>query len=296
VVAYGNTGPALNGSHTINMAQPGQVTRLSITPGAAIRKGQPLITFAAAPATRTAYQQALVALWAAKAQRQTTAQLMTQQLATRDQLLQADKAVKDAAATLAALRADGADKAERTLLAPFDGVVTAVAVTEGDRIPAGAPLLTLVQADQLVVTVGVDPRDQPRLHIGQTAVLERLTGGGGIDGQVVRVDSALNTRTRLVDVDLRFPTGALLAGEAVRASIVVGEISGWIAPHGAVVTANGPPHVFQVQSGKARAVPVEISLSSPVADVVQGPLDPAQPLILDGAYQVFSGDSVRSGG
>jgi RND family efflux transporter MFP subunit len=296
VVAYGNTGPALNGSQTLSVAQPGQVKRLSTTPGAAVRAGQPLVTFVTAPASRNSYQQALVALSAAQKQHDATAQLMAQQLATHDQLLQADKALKDAEAVLAALRADGADQAEHTLSAPFDGVVTAVSVSQGDRTPAGAPLVTVAQANQLVVTVGVDPADQPRLRLGQPAMLERLTGGAGLNGSVVRVDSALNAKTRLVDVDLSFPTGALLPGEAMRASITVGQVTGWVVPHRAVVTASGPPRVFQAVSGKAKAVPVTISLSSSGGDVVQGQMDPARPLIVDGAYQVSDGDAVRSGG
>lgn len=296
VVAYGSTGPALNGSRTLSVAQPGQVARLWVTVGAAVRAGQPLVTFTVAPSARSSYQQALEAVTAAQKQRDATAQLLAQQLATQDQLTQAQKAVTDATAALAALRAEGAGQAEQTLSAPFDGVVIAAPAAQGDRTQPGAPLITVAQASGLVVTVGVDPAQQPRLRVGQAAVLERLAGGGPIHGRVARVDSALNAKTRLVDVDIAFPSGALLPGEAMRGSIAVGQVAGWLAPHRAVVTANGPPRVFQVVNGKAKATPVTISLTSQATDVVQGPLDPARPLIVDGAYQVSDGDAVRSGG
>ena len=296
VEAYGSTQPSLNGSLSLSVAQPGQVRQLSITPGQAVHAGQPLVTFVTAPSSRSSYQQAQDALTAAQKQRATTSQLLSQQLATQDQLVQADKAVADAAAALAALQAEGAGQAAQTLTAPFDGVVTAVAVAQGDRTQAGAALVTVARARDLVVAVGVDPSQQSRLRLGQDAVLERLAGGAALHGRVVRVASALNAKTRLIDVDLSFSTGALLPGEAVRAEITVGQVTGWVVPHRAVVTANGAPRIFQAVSGKAKTVPVTLIRSSSKADVVQGPIDPTKPLIVDGAYQVSDGDAVRSGG
>ncbi len=296
VEAYGSTQPSLNGSQTLSVAQPGQVRQLSVTPGQAVHTGQPLVTFVTAPSSRSSYQQAQDALAAAQKQRASTAQLLSQQLATQDQLVQADKALTDAAAALAALQAEGAGQGTHTLTAPFDGVVTAVAVAQGERTQAGAALITVGRTSDLVVTAGVDPSQRSRLRLGQDAVLERLAGGAALRGRVIRVDSALNAKTRLIDVDLSFATGALLPGEAMRADITVGQVTGWVVPHRAVVTANGAPRIFQSVSGKAKAVPVTLTLSAPGGDVVQGALDPTKPLIVDGAYQVSDGDAVRSGG
>ena len=296
VDGYGATGAGLNGSQTLSVAQAGQVMRLSATTGLAVRAGQPLVTFAVAPAARSSYQQALDALAAAQKQHDTTAQLVGQQLATRDQLVQAERAVTDAQAALSALRADGAGQAVQTLTAPFNGLVTAIGAAQGDRTPPGAALVTVARTDGLVVTVGIDPAEQARLRVGQAATLERLAGGPPVQGRVLRVGAALNAKTRLVDADIGFPPGALLPGEAMRASIAVGQVGGWIVPHRAVATANGPARVFQVVGGRAKAVPVTLSLSSPTSDVVQGAIDPARPLIVDGAYQVSDGDAVRSGG
>ena len=296
VTAFGTTGPSVTGTVTLSVPQPGQVIGLAATPGAAVRAGQPLVTFATAPSSRSSFQQAATALAAARQQRATTAQLLTQQLATKDQLVQAEKAVADAAAAVAALRADGADRATRSLTAPFAGIVTAVSVAQGDRTQPGAPLVTVARTGGLVVTVGIDPSERPRLSPGQAATLQRLSGGAPIAGRVIRIDSALNAKTRMVDVDLSFPAGVLLPGEAMRVAIEVGQVSGWVVPHRAVVTANGPPRIFQVLGGKAKAVPVSLALSSTSTDVVEGPIDPVRPLIVDGAYQVSDGDVVRTAG
>lgn len=293
VVGYGTVTPASNGTVTFSEAQPGMVSALAVSPGLAVHAGQRLATFVTAPASRASYQQAVSALAAARKQQASTAQLLGQQLATQDQLTQATKAVTDAQSALAALQADGAGQAVHAIVAPFDGIVTAVAAAQGDRTQAGAAILTVARVGGIVVTVGVDPADRAAVTPGQAASLQRLSGGGALRGRVLRVDSALNATTRQVDVDLSFPTGALVSGEAMRVSIETGQVSGWVVPHAAVVTAGGPARVFQVVAGKAKAVPVRVTLASDQGDVVQGALDATKPLIVEGAYQLGDGDVVR---
>ncbi|WP_277978940.1 efflux RND transporter periplasmic adaptor subunit [Sphingomonas phyllosphaerae] len=294
VTAYGSVAPSEIGMRTFNEAQPGQVARLFVAPGSVVRSGQSLAIFVTAPSSRSTYEQAVSALAAARKTRASTAQLLAQQLATTDQLVQADKTVSDAQTALAALRADGAGAASRMVVAPFDGVVTAVAVAQGDRTAAGATILTVARSSGIVVSVGVDPSRRGALAVGQSASLRRLSGGGTLDGKVVRVDGALNALTKMVDVDLSFPTGALLPGEPMQVDIRTGKIVGWVVPHAAVVTAGGNPRVFQVESGKAKAVPVAVRLTSDAGDVVEGALSARLPLIVAGAYQVTDGDAVRS--
>lgn len=293
VTAYGSAAPSINGSNTLSVPQGGQVTQLSITPGAAVRAGQALIVFTVDPATLSAYQQAQSALTAAQKQRATTAQLLGQQLATQDQLTQADKAVSDAQAALTALQRAGGGRAVQTLRAPFDGIVTAIAVAQGDRTQPGAALLTVARTGSLVVTVGIDPAARAAVKAGNAATLQRLNGGATLPGTVLRVDSALNPKTRQVDVDLNFPSGALLPGEALKVAIHSGEITGWVVPHRAVVTANGDARVYQAANAKSVPVKVTVLLASADGDVVEGPIDPKRRLVVDGAYQVTDGGAVR---
>lgn len=293
VTAYGTATPAVTGSQTLSVAQPGQVTQLAVVAGSSVRAGQSLLTFATAPSAVGSYTQAKTALATARQSRATIAQLVGQQLATRDQLAQADKAVADATTSLEALRKDGAGQAVRTLYAPFSGTVVAVPAAQGDRTQPGASLMTVARSGGIVVTVGIDPGVRVRVTPGQPVSLERLNGGVAVPGRVVRVAGALNAKTRLVDVDVGFPAGAILPGEALRVALRIGDVSGWVVPHRAVVTGNGNAHVFEVKDGKATVVNVKVLLSSPQTDVVDGAIDPNRRLIVDGAYQVQEGDAVR---
>lgn len=293
IIAYGTATPASNGVDAVSVLQPGQVTRILVTPGAKVAAGQPLVEFATAPSAQASFEAAATTLATAREARATTARLLGQQLATRDQLAQADKAVADAAAALSAARQEGGGQATRTLRAAATGVVATVPVNVGDRTQPGTPLVTVARADRIVVTVGVAPADRGALRVGAAARLHPLDGGSPVNGRVLRVDGQLNPATRLLDVDLAFPPGAVLPGQALRADIASGSVSGWIVPHAAVVTDETGAHVFQIVSGKASPVPVAVLQAGRDHDVVRGAIAPGSPLILDGAFQVGDGDAVR---
>jgi RND family efflux transporter MFP subunit len=297
VEAYGTAAPTPNGVATVSVPQPGQVTAVLVTQGATVSAGQPVAVFAVSPSAHSSYVQASDALRAAEAQRSTTAQLLSQQLATRDQLVQATKAVADARAALSALRAEGAGSGTITLRSPFPGIVNAVSAAPGDRTQPGQALVTIAKSGAVVVTVGVNAAVGSRLHAGAPAQLQRVDGSGGkVGGRVVRLHAILNPRTRLIDVDIAYPTGAIIPGEAVRVSIETGAISGWLMPHRAIaLDPNGRPQIFQVIGGKAHAIPVTIAASTADRDVVSGGIIANRPVIVDGAYQVSEGDRVRAG-
>lgn len=296
ITAYGTAGPSSGGAQTISTTQPGQVVSFMVMPGESVRAGQTLATFAVTPTARSTYLQARTALLVAQKQRASTAELLSQHLATADQLAQADKAVSDALAAVSALQAEGAGQPLRTITSPFNGVVTAIPVAQGDHLQPGASIITLARMKDIVVTVGVDPEKRQGIAPGQTAVLHRLSDGAAVNGRVVRGGAALNPRTRFIDVELAISPDFTLPGEAFQASINTKNVTGWIVPHSAMITANGPVHLFQIINNKAKSVPVRILLSTEKNDVVDGPLNPSKPVIVDGAYQVNDGDLVRVNG
>jgi membrane fusion protein, multidrug efflux system len=293
VTAYGTAAPALDGGMTLSLQQDGRVLAIAVTPGEAVRAGERLLDFGASAAAVSTYQQAVSALTAARQQRAHTAQLLGQQLATRDQLAQADKVVADAQSTFDALHREGADRPSQTLEAPFDGIIATIPVAQGDHVPPGTTLMTITRLDGLVVTVGIDPGERVRVHQGEPVHLVPLIGGAELDGQVLRLDAMLNPRTRLVDADVSVPAGSVMSGAAFRAEITVGELNGWIVPHDAVLTDIHGSYVFQVVGTTAARVNVTVAGPAGGDDVVQGPLDPQRPLVVQGNYQLADKSPVR---
>lgn len=297
IESYGEATPSANGVVTLSVNQPGQVVAVPTLAGASVAAGQPIVVFALAPSTRSTYVQAQTTLKTAREAQATTGKLLGQQLATRDQLAQADKAVTDARVALAALVKEGAGAGTTTLRAPFPGVVATVPVAPGDRTQPGQALATVARGNAMIVTVGIDPARRGDVRVGAPVALRRLdpASGPAIVGRVVRVDASLNPKTRQVDVDIGYPAAALLSGEALRVAIETGRANGWIVPHAAVaVGENGAPRIFQLVAGKAKAVAVTIAASQDDRDSIFGDLSQNNPVIVAGAYQVSDGDAVRT--
>lgn len=293
VVAYGIAAPALDGGMTLSLQQEGRVTALAVTPGEAVRTGDRLMDFGVSAAASSTYTQAVSALDLAKTQRLHAVQLLSQQLATRDQVAQAEKGLRDAQSALDALRQEGGGKPVQTLTAPFDGIVTSIAVAQGDRLQSGVPLMVLTRMDGLVVTVGLDPMDRAKVRPGATVVLQRLAGGPTLNGQVARVDAVVNAKTRLVDADIAVPPGDVLSGEAFRATVTTGQVQGWLVPHGAVLMDGKGAYLFQTNAGKAARVEVTVAGMEGDTDVVQGSVDATRPVIVEGGPQLTDGAAIR---
>jgi membrane fusion protein (multidrug efflux system) len=298
VVAYGLAAPALNGTMTLSVPAEGRVMSIAVTAGEAVRAGQSLLEFHLAPAASSRYSQALSALKLAREEQVTTARLLSQQLATRDQLAQAAKAVSDAEVSLAALEAEQGGEVSQIVKAPFNGVVGALPVAQGERVAAGAPLVTVTRDGGLVITAGVEATLRRKVRIGDAVSLVPLADAeSATQGTVARIDRVINPKTRLVDVDIKpqEPNSIdLLEGAAFRATIQTGEIQGWIVPRDAVLSDNVGEYVFQVADGKAVRVSVKRLGGDDDQSIVDGALDPKRPLVTLGNYQLNDGAAVRT--
>ncbi|MDR3416424.1 MAG: efflux RND transporter periplasmic adaptor subunit [Nevskia sp.] len=293
ITAYGSAVPAVNGGMTLSVQAEGRVVGIHVTAGEAVRAGQGLLDFQLSAAAVSAYKQAQTALALAHTEQEHVARLLTQQLATLDQQAQADKAVSDAQSALEALEREHGGKPLQTIVAPYDSVVSALPVAQGDRVQPGTPLLTLTRSGGLVVTAGVEPALRARLKLGQRVTLEPLAEGEStLDGKVVRIDRMLNPKTRLIDVDI-VPAGEALQGAAYRARIETGTLQGWLVPRDAVLSDEQGEYLFQAADGKAVRVAVRRLGGDDQRSVVDGPLDPQRPLVSAGNYQLSDGAALR---
>ncbi len=293
LTAYGTAAPSINGGTTLSVQSDGQVLQLFVTPGEEVHTGQQLLEFEISSAARSNYEQATTALALAKQEQTRVARLLAQQLATRDQLARAEKAVSDAQASLTALEREYGGKPRRMIAAPFDGVVSALPVAQGARVQPGVPLATVTRTGGLVITVGVEPSQRLRLRVGQAADVEALTGSEPPQrGSVVRIDHVLNPATRLVNADIAVP-GPTLQGETFRVRIELGQLQGWLLPRDAVLTDAQGAYVFQVSAGKAARVGVKLVGADRTTAVIEGPLDPRRQLVTQGNYQLSDGMAVR---
>ncbi len=293
IEAYGVAVPAKNATQTLSLLQEGRVRQILRAPGEAVQRGSPILEWEASALALQGWEQARTQLALAQQQQAHAALLLERHLGTRDQLNQATKALTDAQASVDALRREGADRLVQTVAAPFDGTVITVPVAAGDRVAAGSPLATVSRRDGIVITVGVNPDRLDDLHPGQAATVQALHGGPARRASVLRVDAALDPRSRLVDVDLAATAGQVLPGSDMCAEITVGTLSGWLVPHGAVLEDSGGAYLFQANAGKAVLVKVAVRAFDGDTDLVTGPIVASQPIVRTGASQLDNGDALH---
>lgn len=299
VTGYGIAAQSADTVRTLSIQLDARIESLPVTLNQHVTAGQILAQLTPAPATVSAWQQAQSGLRLAQAQRRTVATLLRHHLATADQLDQADKAVADALAARNALAAEGAGQAHLALRAPFDGDITQIAVSAGDRVTAGAALMQIARTEGATILVGVAPATASQITPGMQAWLLPLEAGTRIAATVDQVGVGIDPKSRLTPVTLR-ARGRLAPNAAYRAQITTGQWQGWIVPHDAVLRADdGSHHLFQPEHGLAQQITVTVigTTANPDAtglDVVLGPLDPHQPIIVDGAAQLQDGTPVRN--
>ncbi|HET9113672.1 MAG TPA: efflux RND transporter periplasmic adaptor subunit [Burkholderiales bacterium] len=293
VRAYGLVTVDSRQSQAISVPRAGQIAEMNITVGQRVSKGMLLLTFATSPEAASAYRQAEAAVQAAEAQRRSVTQLLQQQLATRSQRAAADKLLADAQASLNALQKNGAGKSIERLVAPFDALVSAVAVQPGDRVAPGAVLVRLSRSGVQRAVLGVEPDDAARVRAGMPVKISAVFGTVAVEGRIAQVDGQIDPQTQLVNVRVDLPAAAFLPGSQVRGEIRLDRYTATVVPRSAVLRDGRGAYLFQVSSGKAQRIAVRTGLEQKGMIVVSGDLIAGAPVVVLGNYELHNGMAVR---
>jgi len=297
LIAYGEV--ATGKVEGVSFPRAGQVSRLLVTQGQLVKRGTPLATLASDPNVQMAYNQAANAVHFAQGELKRNQELFTLQLATRSQVGNARKALQDAEANLAAQRKLDGNISSATVTAPFDGVVTALSVAQGDRLQPGATILQLGHVDALRVQLGIEPDDSRMVKTGMPVTLSPVENQQQtLQAAITAMHGLIDPKTRLIDALVVLPAHRdrfLVPGMRVRAVIHVGQHEAWTLPRQAVLTDDKGDHVFQVTNGKARRVAVSREQESQGRVAISGALDPTQPVVVLGNYELQDGMRVREG-
>lgn len=286
-------------ARTLSLAHGGQVVSVATSAGQGVQRGQPLLTISADPATRQAYRQAQAALGLARGDLQRTEKLAAQRLATQSQVAAARKALADAQAAFGAQQAIGGGSATHAVTAPAAGVVTALRVGLGERVAANVPLLDFTPAHALVAQLGVQPESGGKLRAGMPVRLQGVYGPrASFTGTLQMVGQSIDPQTHLLPAQVELPPSAgarLVPGAAVTAQIDTADFQAWAVPREAVLHDGQGDYLYQVHDGHAKRV--EVTLRSPGGTTVgvEGPIDPEDPIVVLGVYELGDGDAVTPG-
>lgn len=171
--------------------------------------------------------------------------------------------------------------ARATLVAPFDGIVTAVAIQEGAAVGGSTAAITLADMDPPLIKFWVEEADMASAVVGNpvSIVFEALPDLT-YSGQIIRVEPTLVTvgNTTAVQIWATVDTSAhperLFAGMNAEVEVTYGEARGaLLVPVEALRTlASGQYAVFVVNAdGQLELRPVEVGLQDYVnAQILSG--------------------------
>lgn len=303
VKAYGVVAPSVDGLTSISTPRAAKLEQLMVVQGETVKAGTALAKLARDPEGNLTYRQAVSALSSAKSDLVQIKELLPQQLATNAQLAAAKKAVKDAESALAAQNALGNNQATQTIVAPFDGVVTSLVATKGDRLAAGATLMQIAASNAWQARLDVEPDSGRHVTSGMQVMLDSVfnSSAGGSEelsttkGQVVHVQRMIDPITQMIQVLVNFAPGdaSIMPGDSVVGDIVIDKREMLAVPASAILSNEMGSSIFQVKGGTAKQASVTRELESGGYVGISGEFDATLPVVVSGNYELQDGIKIR---
>lgn len=180
-----------------------------------------------------------------------------------------------------------------------DGVTYAITerlVAEGEFVRAGTELFRMVIDRPLKMVAAIPERHAEDIRPGQKAVIRALSHRETIEGEVWRINPAIDpaTRTFKVEILVANAEGGLMSGGFAKATILTRE-NPHVAtvPLEALVTLGGTTKVFLLKNDRARAVAVQLGKQTAEwAEIVHPALPENGAVLSSGLAGVVDGSAV----
>lgn len=276
-------GPLVSGSlearsmAVLRAEASGSVDEVTVELGDAVKAGQLLVRIED-QGQRDALASAASALQAARAdhelarrQVERSRRLVAAGALSQENLEQAETAASAARARVAQAQAQVVSSRKQlegsSVRAPFAGVVSERAVSAGDVVTPGTPLVTVIDPTTMRLQASVPSEQIGLLAKGQEVDFEvRGYPAQPFSGRIDRIAPAAQAATRQVTVlvEIPNPSGRLVAGLFAEGRIVVSAREALVVPFDALLDTAESPSVLRVQGAGAEtrleAVPITLGL------------------------------------
>jgi RND family efflux transporter MFP subunit len=195
------------------------------------------------------------------------------------ELLQAEEAMRD-----------------RSIRAPFDGIVGIPNVEVGERVTTATPLISLDQRDEVLVEFEVTEKYLSRLSVGD-AVAGRTPSyeDRSFAGRIEFIDSRIDPTSRTVKVRAVIPNKADVLRPGMSFVVEV-ELPGEkyaVVPELSLQWRKGESYVWNIDDGKARKVLVSVVSRLNSTILVEGNLQQGQLVVVEGVQRLRPGRPVQ---
>lgn len=280
-------------SVTLYPAAAGEVAAVPFRPGQLVRAGQLLLSLVDRPQR--------LAVEAAAARVEQAQRLLARYEATRGTGAVPGSVIDEAQSALRLARIEERQArealADRSLKAPFTGVVGLANVEPGDRVALDTPITTLDDRRVLLVAFEVPEAHVGRLRIDQpVSVANPAFPGRRFEGRIAQMDSRVDDRTRnlrlraavpnsqdLLRPGMSFDVRLLLPGEPLPA-----------VPELALQWDSQGSHVWRVDKGLAQRVAARPVRRTDGQVLLDAPLQPGQSVVVEGVQRMRPGRRVEA--
>jgi membrane fusion protein (multidrug efflux system) len=278
-------------SVTVTASVSEKVQSVHFNSGDIVRAGAPLVTLSG-QAEQAQLGEAQAAAGEAEKLYRRQSELAAQQLIARSQL-DTQRAARDAAAArVAQVRAQLAD---RVIRAPFGGVLGLRQVSPGSLVTPGTVITTLDDLSTVYVDFPV-----PETQLAQVGAGARLSGasaaypGRRFDGTVSTIDARIDPATRALTVRGQFanPDHALKPGMLMTVDIARAERPALLVPEIAVVQVGAESYVYRVRNGVAERADVNLGTRRDGRVEVVSGLAAGDTIVVDGTGKLKPGAKV----
>lgn len=281
-------------SVTLTSEVTGLVTRVAIAPGASVKRGATLVEIDA-ERERIELQRLRAQFPIAKGNAERFASLAKEDAASA---LEAENAFNALKTLEADLRAAEFALQQRTITAPFGGVVGLTPLERGDYVRAGDIVATLDDASAVIVEFRAPQEVAAAVRIGQKVSARAPSAADAVDGVISAVDSRIDDASRTLRVEARFENadGALKPGASFAVSTLIEGEPAVAAPGLAVQWDRSGSFVWKLDgTGAAVRAAVTIAQRTDEVALLVGDLKPGEKIIAEGADRVRPGMAFGGG-
>ncbi|WP_236823587.1 efflux RND transporter periplasmic adaptor subunit [Blastochloris viridis] len=286
---------SLQSVHAVTLAPEvaGRVVAIRFEAGSRVDAGTPLVELYDAP-ERAERADALSRAQFARRQDERSRRLAPSDTISKQLLEQREAELEQADA---AVQRIDARLSQKTIRAPFAGLIGIRRVDLGQYVNAGDALATLAALDQLYVNFTVPQQDLARLRLGsETTVRTDAFPDWAFPARINAIEPMVEQDTRNIRVQatLANPGQMLRPGLYVTVSVAQPmRPSAILVPATAIQTGPSGDSVFVVRSDRAEPVPVVTGQRRGDRVVVEAGLSPGDRVITSGQLRVQPGATVR---
>ena len=195
----------------------------------------------------------------------------------------------------AAVEVAEANLADRTLTAPFDGILGVVDLDPGAQVDAATIVTTLDDLSSVEIEFAVPERYFAAAEIGQTVLFDGpIYPDRTFEGEVALVAPRIDANSRSFVVRGTIPNddGALVGGMFGNVTLVLGSGPALTLPDSAIISEGSATYVYAVEEDVARRTDVVLGRTQEGRTAVTDGLAPDSQVAVTGYDRLSDGDEV----